>query len=158
MLKHCVSGKELTADRGNAYHDHVTDFEPLSKALAQLEKALGYAIAAESRADADLFEQFRNFVIQTFEYSYELCFKLMRRKLTEMAVSADEIASLGFQDVVREAARMGLCNDPEAWFDYRTVRNKTSHAYQEAVAKEAFAIAKRFLPDAKQILARLETA
>ena len=132
------------------------DFEPLTKALLQLEKALAYAAAAESKKDVDLFEQFRNSVIQTFEYGYELCFKLMRRKLMAIAVSADEIATLGFQDVVREAARMGLCDDPEAWFDYRTVRNKTSHAYQEGLANEAYAMARRFLPDAKRILARLQ--
>jgi nucleotidyltransferase substrate binding protein (TIGR01987 family) len=133
----------------------VLELGPLIKAVAQLDKALEYAARAESGPDPDLFEQFRNSVIQTFEYSYELCFKLVRRKLMDMAVSADEIAALPFQDVVREAARMGLIDDPEAWFDYRTVRNKTSHAYQEEFAREAYAMAKVFLPDAKRIVERL---
>lgn len=42
-------------------------------ALAQLDKALQYSRGAEG-VDPGLFEQFRNSVIQTFEYSYEESF------------------------------------------------------------------------------------
>ncbi|MBN1961980.1 MAG: nucleotidyltransferase substrate binding protein [Deltaproteobacteria bacterium] len=133
------------------------DYSSLVKAISQLEKALNFAKSTDPKNNAELFEQFRNSVIQTFEYSYELCFKLIRRKLMENAPTIDEIASLSFQDVIREGARVGIIDDPEAWFDYRTVRNKTSHAYQEPFAIEAFNMAQKFLPDAKKILAHLKT-
>lgn len=131
------------------------DTGPLTKALTQLQTALAYATGAEHGPEPELFEQFRNSVIQTFEYSYELCYKLVRRRLMEMAAVSDEIATLCFQDVIREAARAALIDDPEAWFDYRTVRNKTSHAYQEEFAQEAYQTAKLFLPEAQSIAARL---
>ena len=81
---------------------------------------------------------------------------MVRRRLMDMAVSADEIASLSFQDTIREAARVGLVDEPVAWFDYRTVRNKTSHAYQEEYARDAYAAAKAFLGAGKRVLERLQ--
>lgn len=87
----------------------------------------------------------------------------MRRSLIERAVSADEVESLSFQDTIREAARAGLLDDPERWFVFRTIRNKTSHAYDEAYANEAYAneayaTAVDFLPRAKDLLTRLRGA
>jgi hypothetical protein len=113
------------------------DLTSLEKAAGQLEKALRYAIHARQNDETELFEQFRNSVIQTFEYTYELSCKLMRRSLIERAASADEVESLSFQD---------------------TIRNKTSHAYDEAYAAEAYATAVDFLPRAKDLLTRLRGA
>jgi nucleotidyltransferase substrate binding protein (TIGR01987 family) len=134
------------------------DLTSLEKAAGQLEKALRFAIHARQNGEAELFEQFRNSVIQTFEYTYELSCKLMRRSLIERAASADEIESLSFQDTIREAARAGLLDDPERWFVFRTIRNKTSHAYDEAYASEAYATAVDFLPRAQNLLTRLRGA
>jgi nucleotidyltransferase substrate binding protein (TIGR01987 family) len=134
------------------------DLTSLEKAVGQMERALRFAVHARESGETELFEQFRNSVIQTFEYTYELSFKLMRRTLVDRAASADEVESLSFQDTIREAARAGLLDDPERWFVFRTIRNKTSHAYDEAFASEAYATAVDFLPKAKDLLTRLRGA
>jgi nucleotidyltransferase substrate binding protein (TIGR01987 family) len=129
-------------------------YDSLGKALSQLEKALGYA-RKEEAGDRDLFEQFRNSTIQTFEYSFELAYKLLKRTLAEISASEDEIESLSFNDLIRSAARSGFIDAPESWFAFRVARNKTSHGYEEAFAQEAYETAKRFLPAGQALLERL---
>ncbi len=125
------------------------------KALGQLEKALRFAKDAEGK-DPDLFEQFRNSVIQTFEYSYELTTKLLRRCLAERAAAEDEILTQSFPDLLRVAAHDGLIESVELWLAFRTVRNKTSHGYEESFAAEAYAHAAEFLSAATALLRVLE--
>jgi nucleotidyltransferase substrate binding protein (TIGR01987 family) len=125
------------------------------KALAQLEKALRYARGAEGK-DLELFEQFRNSVFQTFEYSYELVTKLLRRTLAERAATADEVLSLSFPDLLRLAARSGMIGSVEQWLVFRVVRNKTSHGYEETFATEAYSQAEEFLRAASALLDVLE--
>jgi nucleotidyltransferase substrate binding protein (TIGR01987 family) len=133
----------------------MVDLSFLQSALDQLSRALGYA-QREEDGDPELFEQFRNSVIQTFEFSYELSYKTLRRVLIDRAVASDEIDTLGFRDLIRYAARVHFIDDPARWFEYRTARNKTSHAYQESYAMDTYAIAPQFLADAQELFVRLE--
>jgi nucleotidyltransferase substrate binding protein (TIGR01987 family) len=127
----------------------------LEKALSQLSKALVYA-EREEDGDANLFEQFRNSVIQTFEYSFELSFKSLKRKLAEMTVSTDEIEALSYNDLIREGAKRGFITVPEKWFAFRVARNKTCHAYEETFAAETYKVAKDFLGEGFLLLERLK--
>jgi len=129
--------------------------EAARKALAQLDKALRYARGAEG-GDPGLFEQFRNSVIQTFEYSYELTTKFLRRALSERAATSDEVLSLSFPDLLRLAARLGMITSVDRWLVFRTVRNKTSHGYEESFADEAYSHAGEFLDAALEVMSRLE--
>ena len=65
--------------------------------LASLERAATRATGA--RHD----EELRDAVIQRFEYSYELSWKMMRRVLAAEAASPSAIASWSFRDLFREA-------------------------------------------------------
>ena len=131
----------------------ITD-EAARKALSQLEKALSFARSAE-HGDRDLFEQFRNSVIQTFEYSWELTTRQLRRVLSERAASEDEILSLSFPDLLRLAAHDGFIDSVETWLAFRSLRNKTSHGYEESFAQETYLHAGEFLGAACEILDRL---
>lgn len=133
----------------------VIDLTFLESALNQLARALAFA-KKEENGDPQLFEQFRNSVIQTFEFSYELSYKTLRRVLIDRAAASEEIDTLGFRDLIRYAARAQLVDEPSRWFEYRTARNKTSHAYQESYAMDTYAIAPRFLLDAQELLTRLQ--
>jgi nucleotidyltransferase substrate binding protein (TIGR01987 family) len=106
--------------------------------------------------DPELFEQFRNSVIQTFAYSFELAFKLLWRTLEAQAASDQEIEGLSFNEIIRLAARSGYIASPDPWFAFRTARNKTSHGYEESFAQEAYLSAQAFLPEGKQLLQRLK--
>ncbi|MFH2116392.1 MAG: nucleotidyltransferase substrate binding protein [Spirochaetota bacterium] len=127
----------------------------LVKALNQLAKALDYA---RRETDPGIFEQFRNSVIQTYEYSWELTTKYLRRTLVERAASADEILSLSFPDLLRLAAAQGFIESVEEWLVFRAIRNKTSHGYEETFANEAYTHAGPFLEAARHMLDRLASS
>ena len=127
----------------------------LVKALNQLAKALDYA---KREKDPDIFEQFRNSVIQTFEYSWELATKYLRRTLVERAASAEDILSLSFPDLLRVAASQGFIESVEDWLVFREIRNKTSHGYEETFADEAYEHAGKFLEAARRMLVRLSAS
>jgi nucleotidyltransferase substrate binding protein (TIGR01987 family) len=61
-------------------------------------------------------------------------------------------AKLGFNDIMREAARYGLIDDPKSWIEYRRARNITSLTYNEIFAQEVYEIAIKFSTDAKKLL------
>ena len=99
----------------------------------------------------------RDSAIQRFEYTYELSVKLLKRKLEDMASSAEEIDHMGFKDVIRTGAEKGLIDEPEAWFEYRKKRNITSHTYDEKKAEEVYGILKDFAEKASVLLTKLES-
>ena len=78
------------------------DLSPLRKALALLQEALQFWQAqAEGSA---LKPHLRSAVIQSFEFTYELAVRLLRRVLIERAEAADLVADLSFNDLLRRAA------------------------------------------------------
>jgi len=130
------------------------DLEPLRRALAMLREALEFW-----RAQADgtpLKPHLRSAVIQSFEFSYELAVRLMRRVLVERAVAAPEVTDLSFNDLLRTAARAGLLAEPLRWREWRELRNATSHAYDEHTAQAVAGKAAAFLIDGEALLLQLE--
>lgn len=113
---------------------------PLQKAVASLELAL--------QQPKDEF--IRDAVIQRFEYTYELCWKMLRRKLIE-DLGESEVVMLSRRELFRLAADYGLISDSTHWITYHKARNETSHVYDEAKAEEVFQVASQFLPDAKKL-------
>ena len=70
-------------------------------------------------------------VIQRFEFSFELSWKLMKMYLEYVGIS--EIRSP--RATIREAYSYGLIEDGEQWIDMMIDRNKTSHLYDQEEAK-----------------------
>lgn len=60
------------------------------------------------------------------------------------------------KDSFREAARVGLIDQAEPWFELLKARNLTSHTYNESTANETYQVAKRFLPEVEKLLRSLE--
>jgi nucleotidyltransferase substrate binding protein (TIGR01987 family) len=133
----------------------VLDLRSLERALAQLDKSLAFVQSNLARQDAGLREQFRAAAIQAFEYTYELCWKMLKRRLEEDAPAPAEIDSLSFRELIRVGAERGFVSDPERWFEYRDKRNLTAHTYGEATAEVVLAAAGRFAPDARALLLKL---
>lgn len=132
------------------------DLSPLGKALGSLSEAL--TLWHEQPAGSVLKPHLRSAVIQSFEFSYELSVRSLRRVLIERAASEDRITDLSFNDLLRAAADAGLISDPGAWRIWRELRNATSHAYDEAKAERVAADAQAFCADAKALLAALQAA
>lgn len=132
------------------------DLSPLRKVLGWLSEAL--MLWREQPSGSVLKPHLRSAVIQSFEFSYELSVRSLRRALVERAASGDRITDLSFNDLLRAAADAGLIRDPSAWRVWRELRNATSHAYDEAKAERVAADAQAFCVDARALLAALEAA
>jgi len=126
------------------------DLTPLQKALKSLLAAIE---RTEREAEDDML---RDSVIQRFEYTYELCWKMLKRRLEMDAPSAESIDALSFRDLIREGAERGLIDAPTAWFDYRLKRNLTTHTYNADVAQDVYQSAMTFSIHAQNLLAALE--
>lgn len=126
------------------------DFSSLEKAT----KSLGKAIDRTKKAPND--EELRDAVIQRFEYTYELAWKMMRRQMEQESPNPAELDRLSFKDILRNAAEKGIIADAEAWLIFRERRNITSHTYDEAEAKSVYETALKFFDDVKAVLAELK--
>jgi nucleotidyltransferase substrate binding protein (TIGR01987 family) len=118
------------------------DLTPLRKALASLRRAYDRS----ERAPDD--EEVRDAVIQRFEYTYELCWKMLRRRLEMDAASPDDFDRLSFRELIRAGAERGFIADPEPWMRYRELRNLSSHTYDESKAALIRVAAGEFIADA----------
>ena len=97
-------------------------------------------------------------VVQNFEFVYELCVKMLRRRLTLDAATPPELAALSFRDLVRLGGQAGLVDDVRAWFTYREMRNLTAHTYDRAKARAMRDGAAALARDAHSLLERLDAA
>jgi len=127
------------------------NFEPLEKAINQLKSGLN-----QSHADQDN-ELLRDGVIQRFEYTMDLSWKMIQRYLKHIA-QVEESAIRTKKDLFREAGRLGIISNVEAWFGYYEARNETSYTYDPQIAESVFEQAELFLPDAIRLLKTLQHA
>ena len=96
------------------------DTTSLGNAVRRLREGL----ARCEREPAD--EQVRDGLIQRFEFTYELCHKMLRRYLKQAAASPDEIEQMPFADLIRAGNAQGvLWADWSAWRRFREVRAET---------------------------------
>lgn len=126
------------------------DLSTLAKALASLERAIN-----RTREAAD-DEELRDAVIQRFEYTYELSWKMLRQQLEQIHPSPSEITQASFKEFTRIGAEYQLIQHVEAWFEYRRMRNITAHTYDEEKAGEVYKTAVAFFKDAQDLLKKLE--
>lgn len=119
-------------------------FSNYCKALAQLERFL------EPPA---LNEREQQGLIKAFEYTFELAWNTVR----DLLRSQGDASLLGSRDTLREAFRLGLIEDGEAWMLMIQDRNLTSHTYNRSTADEIAAhIVASYLPCFQQLRSRLE--
>ena len=130
------------------------DLSSLEKACEALDLAL--KVYDKSLLPDDNSEKvlLRDGVIQRFEFTYELCWKMLKRYLEEY--SLEKADGLNNRELFRIGWEQGLVSDPEKWFHYMKMRNQTSHVYDNAKAEAVYASAREFLPDAQYLLKHLK--
>lgn len=132
------------------------DFSSLASAIGQLEKSIVYARSDMAQQDDELFEQLRNSVIQCFEFTYELSWKMLKRYLEETAATPEEIDTGTFQNLIRRGNEKGLLrSDWLRWKTYRQARTDSSHTYDSDKAEAVYAIAPDFLDEARYLYQQL---
>lgn len=107
------------------------------KALARLAEIVG---ASKKRA---LNEFERDGLVQRFEFTHELSWKLMKAYAEYQGF--DGIG--GLRDATRKAFEMSLISDGQSWMDMIKSRNETSHNYDGSMADDVVdSIINRFYP------------
>ena len=107
------------------------------KALTRLAEIVG---ASKKRA---LNEFERDGLVQRFEFTHELSWKLMKAYAEYQGF--DGIG--GSRDATRKAFEMSLISDGQSWMDMIKSRNETSHNYDGSMADDVVdSIINRFYP------------
>lgn len=118
--------------------------DELKKALNRLKEAL-----AVPKTDI-----VRDSVIQRFEFTVELSWKVLQRYLRSSGV----IDPLTPKNVFREGAKLGIVKDPQAWTRFLDARNLSNHTYKESLAEEVYASALLLPPYAEELVQAIERA
>ncbi len=100
-------------------------FSNYVKALIKLEESLEREETDDIVIDA---------VIQRFEFTYELSWKLLKAYFSYSGIA--EVRSP--REAFKEAFSMGLINDGTVWIDMLNDRNLTSHTYNQMEAKAIY--------------------
>jgi nucleotidyltransferase substrate binding protein (TIGR01987 family) len=109
-------------------------FSNFKKALAQMRAFIGKPQLNDLELQG---------LIQCFEYTHELAWKTLKDFL-EFRGSTE---LFGSKDVTREAFKLGLILDGDAWMAMIQDRNQTSHTYNSATAQAIVSNVKhRFFP------------
>ncbi len=113
----------------------------LKKAFARFSEALGLI-----RDDLD-----RDGAIQRFEYTFELLWKTLKRRIEFQGLQAASP-----RETFRIGAKLGLINDPNVWFSFLELRNLASHVYREEYAVKVSAAFPHFKECVEQVIHALE--
>ncbi len=119
--------------------------EEYKKSLDALNEALQ---RLDTRKDEIDYKINRDACIQRFEFCVELAWKSAIKSLG-LTISAPKPA-------FREMARAGLIQNFDNWLGFLEARNKSSHTYDENVAKEVLAVLKDFLSEGRNLLKKLD--
>ena len=131
-------------------YDDQPNIKPFERAIQRLEQGL-------KRYQSDTSDlQIRDGLIQRFEFTYELSYKILRRYLEYTAPNPALFDEITFQDLIRTANEQGLLLGawPE-WRGYRSMRGRTSHTYSEAIAVDVVAHIPEFLGEVIYLRDRL---
>ncbi len=117
---------------------------PLDRAVERLEEGLARYLADTSD------RQIRDGLVHRFEFVYELGHKMLKRYLEYASANPEQFSEMIFQDVIRTANEQGLLlGDWHDWRNFREMRSRTSHTYDEDVAIKVVDGIPRFLEEAK---------
>ncbi len=120
-------------------------------ALASLNRAV-----TRWQASGSLDEELRDACIQRFEYTFELSWKMLQRRLERDLADARSVDAMSFRDLIRSGGERGLVRDVDVWMVFRDKRNITSHTYNAAKAAEVAAVIQAFAQEAQELLSQLQ--
>ncbi len=126
-------------------------FSNYSKAMDKLQESVEYIQSSHLNEHTDeveklavLDEMVKEGLIQRFEYTHELAWKVMK----DFAEYQGTTNISGSRDAIREALQMNLIQSGEVWMDMMLSRNKSSHTYNEATANEIYSkILSEYFPE-----------
>lgn len=131
------------------------DLSSLTKGIHSLERALAVAERKELMPiEEDERELIQAGVIKNFEFSYELCWKFMKRWIEEQ-VGPNTVEGVPRIELFRVSAQNLLIDDVDLWMKFHRARNQSSHIYDEIISNDIYKVVKLFLPKALAFLENL---
>ncbi len=130
--------------------DGKPDIAPYERAIERLKETL-------ARYQADISDtDVRDSLVHRFEFTYELSPQMLKRYLEYAVGSSEKFNTMAFPDLIRTANEHGLLlGDWLSWKEFRKMRGKTSHSYDEKTALEVVAEIPQFLEEAAYLRDRL---
>ena len=124
-------------------------------ALENTINRLGEVLKRYEREKTD--DVVRDSVIQRFEFTYSIALKTLRKYFIERAFVIDDVNNLSFNEMIRITSKLNLIkSDLEKWTQYRTMRNLTSHTYDEEIALKVVGIVPDFYEEISFLLAKMK--
>ena len=120
------------------------DITTLNRAVARLDEGL-------LRYQTDISDlQIRDGLIQRFEFTYEISHKILKRYLELTSANPQEFDGMTFQDLIRTGNEKSLLlGNWQNWKQYRDMRSRTSHTYDEDIALQVVEGIPQFLEEVK---------
>ena len=95
-------------------------------------------------------------VVQHFEFTFELCWKMLKRQLEREVPSPAALDGASYRELFRFAHQRGLIPTVEPWFEFRELRNITAHTDARDKARKVAAGAPVLLAQARALLSTIE--
>lgn len=121
--------------------NYVIDITSLKRAFKKLKTFAQHVDTEQEKAG----------VVQAFEYTFELCWKTMKRFLEKRGRS-----TYSPKEIFRLAALEKFIEDPEVWFDFLEKTNITSHTYDEEESNVVVGVVPTFLKEVEKLIFFLE--
>jgi len=114
----------------------------LGNALKRLEEALLIKNPDQLSIDG---------TIQRFEFTLELFWKTLKRILENEGIGVDTPKA-----TLKEAFQLGWLHDETAWLKMLEDRNKTSHVYDESMAKRIYLDIQKYYPEMQRVFNEIQ--
>lgn len=130
----------INIDKDIRWHQRFTNLEKAYKEFVNANKLLTY-----SRLE-------RSGLIQTFEFTFELCWKTLQ----DLLLSRGYQGLNGPRPVIEQCFQDGIIEDGENWLKMLLSRNLSTHSYNEKIAEELLQIIKTiYYPLITQLINKL---
>lgn len=118
--------------------------------FANLEKAFLFLKEGLAKEHLDPYQEAG--IIQSFEFTFELCWKTLKDFLESMGTNI-----IFARDVIKEAFASQLIKDGHLWLDMLEKRNFLSHTYDRQKATEAVNLIRtQYFPGLEQVYVELK--
>jgi nucleotidyltransferase substrate binding protein (TIGR01987 family) len=123
-------------------------FDSFQKAFAVLERI------CDIQNERELTEAEKMGMIQSFDFSFELAWNLMKDYLNWKGI----MEIVGSKDAIRQAYKNGIIVNGEIWMDMIERRNDTSHTYDEKIAEKVVnSVLNLYAKEMKELLIKMES-
>ena len=137
--------------------DRPLDLGSLRSAVQALGNAVDVVASPEfSVADPRWRDTLVAGVVQHFEFTFELCWKTLKRQLEREVPSPSDLDGASYRELFRLGQERGLIAAVQPWFEFRELRNITAHTYARDKALKVAAGAPLLLAQARALLSAVQ--